>query len=483
MVLGMCEECVRLAANAAAAGTMASNKDGASSQNIDNYEAAFAGAHQNNMLALIYGQRWDSKNITFSFPNQAADYGNYGSGEAASFSSLNNTQKNAAITAFSMLESYTKLNFSNVTSNEGNAEIRLGESDMPSTAWAYYPSNGYQSGDIWLDPSYYNNPLRGTYAWHTVLHEIGHAIGLKHGHDNSGYGALDAAHDQMPYSVMTYNSHSSSSGNNYTNEYYGYAQSYMVYDIAASQALYGVNWSTNSNASTYKWSGTTGQMTINGQGQGAPASNRIFSTIWDAGGTDTIDLSNYNSGTTGDMTPGSYLSFSPIQTVQLASGVWADGNVYFALAPEKSQKKAYIENLITGSGDDFIFGNKSHNEISTKAGLDQVHGRGGHDIINGNGGKDFLIGGPGSDTLDGGLGTDTLKGGGGPDTFILSETSGKDIIKDFSVSEDTIDVPNVDLATLTISNTGHLTVDYLGNWAVLRGLTYDPTLDPLDYIA
>jgi len=183
-------------------------------------------------------------------------------------------------------------------------------------------------------------------------------------------------------------------------------------------------------------------MSINGQGQGAPASNRVFSTIWDAGGVDTIDLSNYHQGTSGDISPGSYLSFSTIQK--------------------------------------FIFGNKSHNEITTMGGLDKVHGRGGHDKISGNGGKDFLIGGPGADTLDGGLGADTLKGGSGADVFILKNGSGKDIIKDFVKGVDFIDVPDTNLATLTSSNTGHLTVDYNGNWSVLRGLTYDPTLDPLE---
>ncbi len=478
----MCEICIQKAAIAAAGFATASNKDGASSQSISNFEASFSGFHQNNMLALIYGQRWDDPSLTFSFPDQASDYGSYSSGEASSFSSLNNIQKNAAVSAFSMLESYTNLKFIQVNTNEGSAEIRLGESDLPSTAWAYYPSNSTQGGDVWFDPNSYNNPLRGTYAWHTVMHEIGHAIGLKHGHDTSGYGALDGAHDQMSYSIMTYKSHTTSSGGGYSNEYYGFAQSYMVYDIAAAQALYGVNWSTQNTDSTYNWSNTTGQMTINGQGQGAPASNRIFSTIWDAGGEDTIDLSNYNQGTSGDMSPGAYLSFSPIQKAQVASGIWADGNVYFALSPDNSQKKAYIENLITGMGDDFIFGNKSHNEITTKGGHDYVHGRGGHDQITGNGGKDFLIGGPGADTLDGGLGGDTLKGGTGADLFVLKTGSGKDIIKDFVLGVDFIDVPDVGLATLTTSNTGHLTVEYNGNWSVLRGLTYDPTLDPLDFV-
>ncbi len=459
-----------------------SEKSSAGAQNISNFKASFDGIDQSNMLALIYGQRWDETTLTFSFPNQASDYGNYGSGEAASFSGLNSAQQNAAITAFAMLESYTKLNFNQVFNNEGSAEIRLGESHMPPTAWAYYPSNGYQSGDVWLDTSVYDAPYKGTYAWHTILHEIGHSIGLKHGHDTGGYGALNTAHDQMAYSLMTYKAYAGSPGYSYTNEYYGYAQTYMVYDIAAAQALYGVNWSTNASASTYSWSSTSGEMSINGSGQGAPGSNRIFSTIWDGGGVDTLDLSNYHAGTSGDMSPGNYVSFSTNQKAQLKAGVWADGNVYFALAPNGSGKKAYIEDAITGAGDDFLYANKANNNISLMGGADYTHGRGGHDVINGNGGKDFLIGGPGADTLDGGLGSDTLKGGGGPDRFVLTERSGKDIIKDFNPNQDKIDVPDVSNATLTVSNTGHLTVDYVGNWAVLRGLTYSPSLDPLDFV-
>lgn len=476
----MCERCIREAANSN--GSAVPNRGEAGSQSINNFAASFSGIEQSNMLALIYGQRWEQKNLTFSFPEQAADYGNYPSGETSSFSVLNGKQQTAALSAFAMLESYTQLSFTRLTTNEGTAEIRLGESNLPSTAWAYYPSNSYQSGDVWLDPNFYNNPSKGTYAWHTVMHEIGHAIGLKHGHDTNGYGALDNVHNQMAYSVMTYKSHMGSVGGAYTNEYYGYSQTYMSYDIAAAQALYGVNWSTNNDDSTYRWSSSNGQLTINGVGQGAPASNRIFSTIWDGGGTDTLDLSNYQHGTTGDMAPGGFLSFNPIQKAQLSSGVWADGNVYFSLAPNGSKKNAYIENLVTGMGDDFVFGNKANNEITAMGGLDHIDGRGGHDILNGNGGKDFIKGGPGGDVLNGGLGKDTLKGGTGADLFVLTDTSGKDIIKDFVQGVDFIDVPNTALATLTTNPMGHLTVDYNGSWAVLRGLAYDPSLDPLNFV-
>ena len=42
----------------------------------------------------------------------------------------------------------------------------------------------------------------------------------------------------------------------------------MTYDIAAAQHMYGANFSTNSGNTTYSWSPTTGEMLINGLGQG-----------------------------------------------------------------------------------------------------------------------------------------------------------------------------------------------------------------------
>lgn len=490
----MCEDCIADAL-AAAANTVGNNNAGngnsgsgpvsAGGTSVSSFHVSFSGADQTNMLALVAGSKWNSNALTFSFPDQTSDYtgspGSYGSGELTSgFAALNASQKFAARRAFDMVEEYTNLTITEVTGNQGSADMRLAQSAVPSTAWAYYPANN-EGGDSWYGTGagYYSNPMRGTYAWHTFLHEVGHGLGLKHGHDASGYGALDAAHDQMAYSVMTYHSHTGSGNSGYTNEYYGYAQTYMMYDIAALQAVYGVNWSTRSAATTYTWSSTTGEMSVNGAGQGAPASNRIFSTIWDGGGEDTIDLSNYATDITGSIAPGDYLYFSQAQRAQLGAGIYADGNVYMALAPD-NKKKAYIENLITGSGDDFVFGTTKANTIEGRGGSDQLEGLGGDDTLLGGGGRDTLIGGPGDDVLFGGIGKDTLKGNGGADVFVMDDRSGRDVAVDFQLLVDKVDVPNNGVATLVVSNTGHLTVEYMGSWMILRGLNPgDATLNDL----
>lgn len=458
----------------------------AGSSNVSTYRTTFTGSDQPNMLALISGQKWNGNTFTYSFPTSTSQYSNapatYGSGELVNgFAALNAAQISAVRYAYDLISQYTPLTFSEITGNPGSADMRFAGSNSPNTAWAYYPSNSGEGGDSFYNVSngYYTNPVRGTYAWHTFMHEVGHAMGLKHGHDPSGNGALATSVDQMAYSVMTYKSYQGASGSNYTNEYWGYAQTYMAYDIAALQALYGVNWQTNNTDTTYTWSSTTGEMFINGVGQGAPGSNRIFSTIWDGNGNDTIDLSNFGGGMDIDLRPGGALSFSAIQTAQLGAGIFADGNVYLALAPE-NRKKAYIENIIGGSGNDTITGNTGHNMIDGKGKNDFINGLGGHDTIFGGGGKDTIIGGPGDDIIDGGIGKDDIKGNGGADIFILNDRSGKDIIKDFTIGEDLIDVPDNALATLKISNTNHLTVEYLGSELILRHLDWgDATLNEL----
>lgn len=482
----MCENCIadQLAAAAGNAAYGAGPVE-AGSTSVSSFKASYSGSQQSNMLALVQGSKWNSNGITYSFPDATSDYtgspGSYGSGELTNgFSALNAAQKAAARKAFNLISEYTPLNFTEVTGAQGSADIRIAESAQPSTAWAYYPGSN-EGGDAWFGTgsNYYNNPIRGTYAWHTFLHEIGHSLGLKHGHDNSGYGSLDNAHDQMPYSVMTYHSHTGSTGSGYTNEYYGYAQTYMSYDIAAMQAIYGVNWSTRSGSTTYTWSTTTGEMSVNGNGQGAPGSNRVFTTLWDGGGNDTIDLSNYSTDITGGIAPGAYLSVSQMQKAQLGGGIYADGNIYMSLAPD-NKKKAYIENLITGSGDDFVFGTSKANVMEGRGGHDRLEGHGGDDHLLGGGGRDFLIGGPGDDILFGGIGKDTLKGSGGADIFVMDDRSGKDIAVDFVIGMDKVDVPDNNLATLITSNTGHLTVEYQGSWMILRHLNPgDATLSEL----
>ncbi|MCP5365121.1 MAG: M10 family metallopeptidase C-terminal domain-containing protein, partial [Hyphomicrobiales bacterium] len=51
-----------------------------------------------------------------------------------------------------------------------------------------------------------------------------------------------------------------------------------------------------------------------------------------------------------------------------------------------------------------------------------------------------LFGGNGSDTLDGGEGNDRLMGDAGPDTFVFAPGSGSDLVTDFELGLDLLDL-------------------------------------------
>ena len=173
------------------------------------------------------------------------------------------------------------------------------------TSYAYYPANVPAGGDIWFGTAYnYSQAKLGNYYFATALHELGHALGLKHSQETGGVAnvAVPAAHDNSEFTIMSYRSYVGAPLTGYTAESYGYPQTYMANDILALQTLYGANYSTHSENTVYSWSPTTGQQYINGVAQLAPgngaggSANRVFETVWDGNGIDTYDLSNYATG-------------------------------------------------------------------------------------------------------------------------------------------------------------------------------------------
>ena len=163
-----------------------------------------------------------------------------------------------------------------------------------------------------------------------------------------------------------------------TNATWSFPQTLMLYDIAALQYMYGANYNTNSGNTVYKWNPSTGQETINGVAQAAPGGNTIFMTLWDGGGNDTYDFSNYTTNLNVNLQPGGWTTTSAAQLANLGAGHTAIGNIANAYL-YNNNPASLIENAIGGSGNDVITGNAANNKLTGGAGNDTLDGVSGTD--------------------------------------------------------------------------------------------------------
>ena len=329
-------------------------------------------------------------------------------------------------------------------------ELQAGGSTVLATAWAYGPGTWEVSGDIWFNVSAHflsrlvgdGGPYRGTYEAVTALHEVGHALGLKHPHD--GAVVLDPAFDGLEYTVMSYRSHVGASIGGYRVAEGSYPQSLMMLDIAMAQAHYGADFATLAGDTVYTFDTATGEMFVDGAGQGAGVANKVFRTLWDGDGTDLIDLSNYATDLAIDLRPGHGIDLDVGGTAQRAlldrfGGVYAPLHVSMSLLHE-GDTRSLIENANGGSGADVFIGNVAANVFD---------------------------GGAGADAFTGGLGADTFVFGAGADTLAdtLAGLDG-DVVADFDAKEDSVIVEGVTLAAQAVTYdaaTGFLDIDADGD--------------------
>ncbi|PDT82456.1 M10 family metallopeptidase C-terminal domain-containing protein [Sinorhizobium sp. BJ1] len=430
---------------------------------------------------VLSGYAWTGP-ITYAFPTVKSSY-SYSGEKDNGFAAVSQAQINAALFAMEQsfgsaandgfsVEGFTNASFT--SGSAASATIRFAQSNEPDTAWAYLPGAYAQAGDIWFGTTYAGTaadnrtPVAGNYAWHTLLHELGHALGLKHGHEAEGaFKPLPSQYDSIEYSIMTYSGYVGA-GEGYYYEQYGAPQTFMMADIAALQEIYGADFTTNSGDTVYKWTPGSGATLVNGSVGIAPGANRIFATIWDGGGNDTYDLSAYATGLKIDLRPGNASTFSVDQLAWLGGGSnngFAAGNIFNSLLYH-GDTRSLIENVKGGSAGDKIIGNQAANRLWGNSGNDALSGASGKDTLYGGSGADKLYGGNGNDTLYGESNNDALYGGGGADklfgaagadTFQFKavadstvSTSGRDTIYDFVASDsDRIDLSAIDADSAT----------------------------------
>jgi serralysin len=382
--------------------------------------------------------------VTYSFLTGVPDYYGTDASERNNFIGFNADQIDGARRALQLWSEVSGINFVEVSDDGGGGQIRFGTANLGSGigAWGYYPS-GDAGGDVWLNNLETGNltQTNGSYGFQTMIHEIGHALGLKHpgNYDAGGGGTpgpyLPTGEDNRQYTVMSYFGHPNM---------FVEPQTPMLYDIAAIQYLYGANSNTRTGDDFYWWDSNTA----------------FVQTIWDAGGVDTISAANQTLAATINLYAG---TFSSIGSQSSGSSSGATSNLAIAFG-------VTIENAIGGSGNDAITGNWVANNLSGGWGNDSLYGDVGNDTLNGGNDSDFLggwsendwlVGESGNDFLYGDSGIDTLDGGDGDD-LLFGHTDNQDVINTLGIDDNT---------DYLYAGTGNDTVyggngsDFLGGWS------------------
>ena len=295
--------------------------------------------------------------------------------------------------AFQQWANVANISFRQVTETSGGTvgDIRIGlSSSVDTDTWGYakVSANGSDNshGDIWINPTWGNQSFAvDTYNFAAMMHEIGHALGLA---DPSSGSGLAIGYDQRNYTIMSYNDPYGVYVYNATRQNFDYIlRTPMVYDIAAIQAIYGANTSYNAGNTKYVYS----------------PDDPFYATIWDAGGTNTIDLRAFTQASFVDLHPGAYSTLG-------FNGAAVSNNLGIAYG-------VHIETLFGGSGSDTLVGDDLLNRIYAGKGDDRIYGYGGNDRLSGGPGNDIISGGDGNDMFLAGddTGNDRYVGGPGND--------------------------------------------------------------------
>lgn len=197
--------------------------------------------------------------LTYSFPwanastaMWASDYSR--ENEPNSAFALTLAQQQVVRDALATWSSVANITFTEIAETSSNVgDFRFAWSDVlpPGVAaWAGLPNNYYANGgDVWL--SSISSMNRTDASWKpgqayffVLIHEIGHALGLKHPFE--GASRLPTTTDTTQYSVMSYTSHPNDlyldtvpNGSGWYSFQYENInhQTPMLYDIAAIQYL------------------------------------------------------------------------------------------------------------------------------------------------------------------------------------------------------------------------------------------------------
>lgn len=290
---------------------------------------------------------WGSgKTLSYSF--MQAEPG-YAAGQGLSgFAPANADYQKAVRDVMARLSTELSIRFVEADESTGQSGLlRFGTSQQAATKGvAFVPGTvaDDRAGDVFMDVESLAQLSPGQEGYQTLLHEIGHALGLSHPlstPDGSARATLLPKWQDPAYTVMV-NGPSLS----------GLWQSWFgLLDLQAFKKMYG--------ASPTSAGIENNTMALHdGHGQ-------LLFTLTDNGGTDTLDLSALSFGASIDLRPGTSSSVG-----QNAQGIASQDNMLIAAGTE-------IESVLGTPFDDVLKGNDKNNFFAPSLGNDIIDGRGG----------------------------------------------------------------------------------------------------------
>lgn len=337
--------------------------------------------------------------LTYSFIDSASGLN---ATDANGFESLSSSQRDVVRRALNYIATVVGVTFTEVASG---GDIQYGANTQANSAgYARYPNEGSQVFLAKNQSSFEGDWSEGSYEWQVLLHETGHALGLKHpGNYNAGGGGtagpyLARADDNRGNTLMSYYNASNMKRVVYDNGSFQSSQvnadTFQAYDIAALQYLYGV---PTAQAATYQWS----------DGQA------MSQTIWNNNPDSRIDLSNQTRDNVVDLRAGNKSSIG----IRDAYGDMPFTKAEYAKLKSGGRSISSLVGTPTYTG-------KNNLTIAKGSQINAATGGSGNDTFIGNSSTNTLDGGSGDDRFFVGRGNASVTGGQGTDVVYLAKKSG-----------------------------------------------------------